>query len=98
MKPETRNTVLMILRADGTVSQPMMDAIVVAMDGGTLENVVNRSEARSILGVSLRQLDKMAKSGRLDRVMGCGSRGIGYTRASVTRCALAFSLNKGGYT
>ena len=53
MKPETRNTVLMILRADGTVSQPMMDAIVVAMDGGTLENVVKRSEARSILGVRL---------------------------------------------
>lgn len=98
MKPESRKMILMILQSDGTVSQPMMDAIVTAMDGGALENVVKRNEAKIILGVSLRQLDKMAKSGRLDRVMGCGSRGIGYTRASVTRCALAFSLNKGGYT
>lgn len=97
MKPETRKMILMILQSDGTVSQPMMDSIVTAMDGGALENVVKRNEAKIILGVSLRQLDKMAKAGRLDRVMGCGSRGIGYTRSSVTRCALAFSLTKGGY-
>ena len=92
MKPQTRDTVLMILRADPTVTQQLMQSILVAMDGGTLEEVVSLADAMRVLRCSRRQVFYMAKVGKLRRVMGIGSRGIGFTRASLTGCALAISL------
>ena len=97
MKSETRETVLMILRADPTVTQVEMDVVAVALDGGALEKPVKVREAIDILGVSRRQLFYMAKVGKLKKVMGIGSRGIGFTRASITGCALSLTLKKTGY-
>ena len=95
MKPETRETVLMILKADGTVTQPLMDAIVFAMEGGVIDPIVPREEAREIFHVGNRALEKMANKGLIDRVMGSGSRALGYSRPSVARLALGLSIKKG---
>lgn len=88
----------MILKSDGTVTQPVMDAILLAMDGGSPQQVVKRAEAQKILGVSLRQLDKLANAGHLERIPGIGSRGIGYSFASVARYSNALTLKRTGQT
>lgn len=95
MKAETRATVVMILKSDDTITQRAMDAILLAMDGNVLEEIVTREEARRIFHVGNRALQKMVKRGILDPVLGSGSRSIGYSRASVTALAVSFSTRKG---
>ena len=85
----------MILKSDDTITQRAMDAILLAMDGNVLEEIVTREEARRIFHVGNRALQKMVKRGVLDPVLGSGSRSIGYTRASVTALAVSFSIRKG---
>lgn len=97
MKPETRATVLMVLQSDPTITKLQLDAVILALDGNVLDNVVKRPEALKILRVSDRQLDYYAAKGMLIRVPGCGRRGIGFTRPSVANLALALDTKRSGY-
>ena len=92
MKPETRQTVLMILKADPTVTPQLLDAIALAMEGGELQRIVRIKEAADLIRVSERQVYYLAKVGKLQRIMGSGSRALGFTRASVANYLLARSL------
>ena len=92
MKKETRDTVLMILKADPTVTQQLLDAIALAMEGGELSPLVHVKEAVDLIRVSERQVYYLAKVGKLKRVPGTGSRALGFTRASVANYLLARSL------
>ena len=48
----------MILKSDPSITQQAMDAILFAIDGGVLDEVVTREEARHVFHVSNRQLEK----------------------------------------
>ena len=92
MKPETRDTVLMILRADHTVTQPLMDAILKALDGGEAPEVLHVKEVARRMKVTERHVFNIANSGLIQRVPGVGKRAIGFTRASVDNYLLARSI------
>ena len=82
----------MILKADPTVTQQLIDGIDLAMDGGELRRIVRIKEAADLIRVSERQVYYLAKIGKLERVMGTGSRALGFSRASVANYLLARTL------
>ena len=82
----------MILKADPTVTQQLIDGIDLAMDGGELRRIVSIKEAADLIRVSERQVYYLAKIGKLERVMGTGSRALGFSRASVANYLLARTL------
>ena len=88
----------MILKADPTVTQQLIDGIDLAMDGGELRRIVRVKEAADLIRVSERQVYYLAKIGKLQRVMGTGSRAIGFSRASVANYLLARTLQNANAT
>jgi len=90
MQAQTRIIVQAAIGADSSISASERKSILAAFEGNginqadRLPRIVKRAEVATLLGVSTKRCDQLAKAGVLARITAPGtSRAIGYSEESV---------------